>query len=206
VLAIVACTWIFIAIAEDVVTSDPLVAFDVRVSEWLQYHRNDWLTWVMLLITDLHSTVGVILMSVLASAYWWKRRLRYWVSTAAMTIGGGMLLNLLLKNVFQRSRPHLPDSILTLTSYGFPSGHTMAATVLWGTLCAFAVSQLRNWGMRVLASLAAAAMIALIAFSRVYLGAHYLTDVLGAIAEGLAWLGFCFTAMEVLRRRRRLKK
>lgn len=115
-----------------------------------------------------------------------------------LAVFGGMALNFLLKNLFLRQRPHFNDAILTLTSYSFPSGHTMMATVFYGTLCALAASRTRDWRCRALAIFGAAILISLVGFSRIYLGAHFLSDVLAAIAEGLAWLAFCLIAVEVI--------
>jgi undecaprenyl-diphosphatase len=77
----------------------------------------------------------------------------------------------------------------------------MMATVLYGTLCLVIVTRVRSWLWRALAIASAAVMILMVGFSRIYLGVHYLSDVLAAIAEGLAWLAFCFGLVEALRRR-----
>ena len=91
---------------------------------------------------------------------------------------------------------------MILSGYSFPSGHTMAATLLCGVLAVFAVITLKSWRWRVRAVLSACVMVLLVGFSRVYLGAHFLSDVLGAAAAGLAWLAFCLTAVDTLRRYR----
>jgi undecaprenyl-diphosphatase len=82
----------------------------------------------------------------------------------------------------------------------------MMATVFYGTLCALIVSRIVFWRWRVLAIVAAGVMILLVGFSRIYLGAHYLSDVLAAIAEGLAWIAFCLLAVGELERRRKWKQ
>jgi undecaprenyl-diphosphatase len=78
----------------------------------------------------------------------------------------------------------------------------MAATVFFGTVAAFLVWSIRGRGRRVLTVLVASLLIALVAFSRIYLRVHYLSDVLAAIAAGLAWLALCLTGVDTLRRRR----
>jgi undecaprenyl-diphosphatase len=69
-------------------------------------------------------------------------------------------------------------------------------------LAFFAVTILKSWRWRVRAVLSACVMVLLVGFSRIYLGAHFLSDVLGAAAAGLAWLAFCLTAVGTLRRYR----
>ena len=76
----------------------------------------------------------------------------------------------------------------------------MGATLFYGLLARESAHSTRRWAPRVLAAWAAAVGIALIGTSRIYLGAHYFTDVIGAIAIGLAWLAFSWTGVETLRR------
>jgi undecaprenyl-diphosphatase len=203
-LLIGAC--VFGAIAEDVVTHDPLTIVDVQFSVWLHEHSVPRLTRCMLLISRLHSLLGVTVMMLAVSAYLWIKRLRIWILTLMLAVLGGVLLNLLLKQIFARPRPHFDNQLLVLTTYSFPSGHTLAATVFYGTLCALIVSRCRRWIWRALTIAVAAFLILLVGFSRIYLGVHYLSDVLAAIAEGLAWLAFCLISVEELERRRKRKQ
>ena len=203
---LIVAAWVFGAIAEDVVTHDPLTLVDVRFSAWLHDHSVASLTRCMLLITNLHSTLGVTVMTFAVSAYLWVKRLRLWVLTQMLAVFGAMLLNFLLKRLFERPRPHFDNPLLTLTTYSFPSGHTVMATVFYGTLCALIVWRVRQWRWRALAMALAAFLILLVGFSRIYLGAHYLSDVLAAIAEGLAWLAFCLITVEQLKRRRKARQ
>ena len=77
-----------------------------------------------------------------------------------------------------------------------------AATVFYGVLACYLWTQARSPAERAALVVGALLMVALVAFSRVYLGVHYLTDVLAAVAEGLAWLAICVTAVSSLRRHR----
>jgi len=205
-IILIVAVWVFASIAEDVVTNDPSIVIDTQFSAWLHSHSVHTLTTCMLLITHLHSMLGVTVMTLAVSAYLWIKRLRVWVLTLMLAVFGGMLLNLLLKHVFVRERPHFDNPLLVLTTYSFPSGHTVMATVFYGTLCVLVVSRTRSWLWRVLTIAAAASLVLLVGFSRIYLGAHYLSDVLAAIAEGLAWLAFCLISVEELKRRRKGKR
>ena len=121
------------------------------------------------------------------------------------SVPGGMLLNVALKHVFQRARPVFEDPLVTLATYSFPSGHTMAATCFYGLLASYLVIARPVWSVRLGTVAACVVMVLLVAFSRVYLGAHYVSDVLAAMAESVAWLAVCITAISTLRRRREAK-
>jgi membrane-associated phospholipid phosphatase len=206
ILFLTLATWIFAHLAEDIVNHDPLTITDLRFSNWLHTHSTPWLTRVLLIVTNLHSTLGITILTIPIAVYLWRLRLRRRIIGLIVTIYGGMLLNVWLKLIFQRARPHFDDPLLSLTSYSFPSGHTMAATVFYGVLCVIILSRVTDWRWRLLTIFAALFMIALVGFSRIYLGVHYLSDVIGAMVEGAAWLTICLTAFETLRQRRRLRQ
>ena len=90
-----------------------------------------------------------------------------------------------------RARPVSDHPLLVLTSYSFPSGHVAGATLFYGFLAAIYASGDSQWGRKVMAVLGATAVVALVALSRMVLGVHYLSDVLAAFAEGVAWLTVC---------------
>ena len=111
-----------------------------------------------------------------------------------------MGINVLLKNLFGRARPGWADAVLA--DSGFPSGHTMMATILYGFVATYLILQIRSWHARFLIAIMTISLVLLIALSRMYLGAHYLSDVLGAVAAGVAWAALCLTAVEFLHRYR----
>jgi undecaprenyl-diphosphatase len=199
---LVVTSWLFGGIAEDVVNGDPLTLTDKNVAVWLHERTTPGMSTVMRLMTDLGSAYWVTGVAVLlAVVLWWKR---YWYRLLALVlvIPGGMVMVILLKTAIHRGRPRFSDAVSIFQGYSFPSGHTMAATLLYGVLVVIAVMALKSWRWRVLAVISAIVMVLLVGFSRMYLGAHYLGDVLGAVAAGLAWLLLCLTAVDTLRRYR----
>ena len=149
----------------------------------------------MLLVTDLHSTVAVsCYAAIVAAALAWRRQWRH-VVTVFVCVAGGLTLNVLMKLAFQRARPVLDDPLLTLTSYSFPSGHVAGSTLMYGLIVAWTFTRTRRPLVRAAVVLAAAGAIALVAFTRMYLGVHYLSDVAAAFAEGVAWLALCLGAL-----------
>jgi undecaprenyl-diphosphatase len=201
-LILIGAAWLFGGIAEDVVHGDPLTIVDREVAVWFHDRTTPTVITAMQAITSLGSLPvisGITLVASLILLLW-----RHWFQLQALllTVPGGMLLNLLMKSAFARRRPIFENSIVTLTSDSFPSGHTMAATLLYGSLAVFVVLAIQAWRWRVLVVLVAWLVILLAGFSRIYLGTHYLSDVLGGIAAGVAWLTLCLTAVDTLRQRR----
>jgi undecaprenyl-diphosphatase len=174
----------------------------MEIAMWLHLHATPALTDAMMVISLLASwpvVMGIFLL--LASYFVWKRS-HYRLLAMTLTVPVGMLLTVMLKFAFHRSRPTWDDPILMIESFGFPSGHAMAATLLYGFLAAIGVRQVQAWRWRVLAVLAACMLVVLIGFSRLYLGVHYLSDVLAGMAAGSAWLALCLTVVGSLRRHR----
>ena len=189
-------------IAEDVVDGDTITVIDVQLAQWFHERAHPVFTRLMFFITHWNGIAGASVMGVLLAAWFWRRRAHYWFIVAITAIPGGMLLNVGLKHIFQRARPSFDEPLLTLTTYSFPSGHTAAATVFYGLLACYLVRRTRSWHRRAVALAGAVLMVGLVALSRMYLGAHYLSDVLAASIEGTAWLAVCITAASTLHRRR----
>jgi len=128
---------------------------------------------------------------------------RNWLTLAAWSVVvlGGEVLNLLLKDLFARPRPSFEHPLVVDTSYSFPSGQAMESVVVYGMLAYFVVLTSRAWGKRAVAVCGAAMIVLLIGFGRVYLSAHYVSDVVGGFAAGGAWLTAVITAWEAMRRR-----
>lgn len=199
-LVVIGASWLFGGIAEDVFTGDPLVVVDQRVADWLHAHATPGLTSFMSAVSDLHGIVAITVYVAVFALFLAVKRYWHWLLALVLAVPGGALLNVLAKQAFHRMRPSFADEVLALTSFSFPSGHVLIATVLYGVLAAFVVSRVRAWRWRVFAVLAAFFAVVLVAFSRLYLGVHYLSDVLGAWAEGIAWLALCLTGVHTLHR------
>ncbi|WBS04683.1 phosphatase PAP2 family protein [Pseudoduganella sp. SL102] len=199
---LVSAVAIFREIAEAVGEQDDVARFDVHLAEWFNTHAFEPLTTIMLAITHSHGIVGMSIASSLLALWFWRRKAQYWLLCVVIAAPGGMLINVLLKNVYARPRPMFEEPLLTLATYSFPSGHTAASTLFYGLVASYIVTTSPSWRRRFTAMVAAAIMVLLVAFSRVYLGAHYVSDVLGAMAYSAGWLAVCIAAVSTLRRRR----
>ena len=206
VLLFIGATWLFAGVAEDVVTGDPLVTVDGVITHWFQRHSAAGVTRWMMLVTDAHDVVPISALSLAFALYLGWRREGYWLLALVLVLPGGMSLNLLLKQIFQRGRPILDEPLLGIASYSFPSGHVTAATLLYGVLAVFLARQTPEVGRRVTLYAMAGLMVLLVAITRVYLGAHYFSDVVAAAAWGTAWVVLCVVLVGELRRRSALRR
>jgi undecaprenyl-diphosphatase len=202
VLVFAAAAWLFGGIVEDVLTGDPLTVVDKELAAWFNSHSAAWLSTLMLGISRAHGWPVISVLALLLAAYLWRKRHWQWLLTIAIAVPGEVPLHLLLSAAFHRERPTLSGLASGFGTYSFPSGHVMAATVLYGFTAGFIAWKVKTWRSRVLAVSAAILLVSLVAFSRVYLGVHYLSDVLASIAAGVAWLALCNTAVDTMWRRR----
>ena len=193
---------IFAALAWGVEARTPIVLTDAEVTKWMVAHRTDALTSLMLGISALHEPGWVALWAGCFGLALWQRGERYWLLTLALAVGGGMALNQGLKLLYRRARPVLDDPLVMLHSFSFPSGHTAAATLFYGVLAAYLVYVVKSRAERIAVIAGALVLIAMVAASRVYLGAHYLSDVSAAACSSTVWLVVCLVGVHALVRRR----
>ena len=189
---------LFLAIAWNVTARTALVALDGRIATWLHQHGSGPLTAFFLAVTNLHSPAAMAAWSLIFAAFLARLREWYWILTLAAAVAGGMLVNTFLKASYERLRPHFDDPLLVLQSFSFPSGHTAGAVLFYGVLAAFLVSRLYDARRRAVIVAAAVLAVALVAFSRMYLGAHYLSDAVAAACSSIVWLVLCLSGGHAL--------
>jgi len=180
--------------------ANPLAGPDHEVAGWFHAHLTHTFVSVLRAFTEFGSSewIGIVLFFAVLFFVWKK----WWPSlvTLIVAVPGGMLLNELLKVVVHRQRPFLQGWFVDWSGYSFASGHTIGATLLYGQLALFILPAMKTRHWRRLTVFSVALLIALVGFSRVALGAHFLTDVLAAIVFGVLWLAFCLFAGKPMRR------
>ena len=168
------------------VRAQEVFALDAWATPFLHGIASPALDWIMLRLTDIGSSLVIVPIFVVVIAALIRRR-RYGAATfLAVALGGSVLLDATMKLLFERPRPQLSYAPV-LSDSSFPSGHTMNAVIFYVALALIVWS---IFGRRVgLTALVIAALLAVgVGVSRIYLGAHYLTDVVGAFLAGLSWL------------------
>jgi undecaprenyl-diphosphatase len=156
-------------------------------------------TTAMLVISNSGKTVVWFAVMALVTGWLLRRGLRRLALFVVVAVAASSLLNNLVKLAVGRARPHLNDPVAFAPGNSFPSGHAQAALVGCGVLLAVFLPVIgRRW--RALAAAIAAAVVLLIGFSRIALGVHYLSDVIGAYLIGTVWLLGMISAFRTWRR------
>lgn len=192
-----ACTWAFFAIADEVPEKGMMVRVDLAVTNWLQTHGTEKGESIFSAISLLGGPVLAALLVVTTVVLLVRRDWRH-LAVLAVTCGGGALLNVVLKFVFHRARPPFASEF-NATSWSFPSGHAMDSLIAYGLLAYWVASRFPRG--RTAAIVALAALVALIGYARIYLGVHYLSDVVAGYTAGFIWLTACVTGYEFAERR-----
>jgi membrane protein DedA with SNARE-associated domain/membrane-associated phospholipid phosphatase len=186
--------WWFGVLTQDVVGHDDSVLRDPGVLSFVVSHRSGWLTDLMKVVTWLGSTALLYPLLALIAGYFWFRLKdwRFGVRFAAALVGSVVLYSIAKPSI---ARPRPPSSVWigSYSGWSFPSGHATQAIAFYGML-AFLLSSSRSPKVRAWLWAAAGLITLLVGASRIYLGAHWLTDVLGGYALGATWLALVVAA------------
>src|SRR3989440_7328768 len=190
----------FLVTTPPLALANPLAGIDHGAALWFHAHLTPTFVSVLKGITEFGSSEWIAI--VLSAAVLFFVFKRWWASllTIVIAVPGGMLLNEWVKILVHRHRPFEDGWFVDWSGYSFASGHSIGATLLYGQLALFLIPVIKSRRGRVLVFSAASFIVALVGFSRIALGAHYFTDVLGGIFFGMMWLTLCLLVARPLRR------
>lgn len=194
------CLWLFAAIADEINEDEWLVRFDQALTDELYASATPQRTDTFIFITLFGGEIMRGIAVVVALYYLWRRHwlhLTLWL----IALGGGEVLNLLLKTLFARARPEFSDPLTMAGYYSFPSGHAMFSMIGYGMLAYLIMKRITNVRARIFTGFLAALIILLVGISRLYLGVHFFSDVVGGFAAGGIWLITCIGALNFLDQR-----
>jgi membrane-associated phospholipid phosphatase len=195
---------VFACVAMAYASGGTFARIDVDLANWLHSEAQSSPGTVAVLrsITALGSmralTVFAAAVAIYLSLNGQRPLSRVWLAV----ISGG-LLHHALKALFPRERPHFEVPFLTESSSSFPSGHAMASLIGYGLFAYLLCKAQPRFWPRAVVVLAATAVVGAIGFSRLYLGAHYLSDVVAGYAAGMVWLSASISGIELMRKRER---
>lgn len=190
-------------LVSQVVHNGPLVEIDTAAARNLH-------TWVagkpktvvaLKVITFVGTPLFFFLLVGLAAGYLlWRNRLRLAVFVVTTSLGGG-IVDSIVKIIVDRDRPNLENPLIPLHGKSFPSGHAMSSTFVYGALLLTFMPLIPTRRRPVVAG-AAVALVAAIGFTRLALGVHYITDIVGGYLLGFVWLTVMTFAFSIWRQER----
>lgn len=193
----VIATWLFGGILQDVVAREEAVRLDPGILRWFVEHRVDWLTGFMKGATWLGSNAVVIPVALIVGAVFVRRRRSYRpLAQLAAAVVSSILLYDVVKAVVYRARPPVAVRLVHVSGSSFPSGHATVSVAVWGAI-ALVFASGRRVRTKVLLGAAAGMISLVVGVSRLYLGVHWFTDVVGGFALGAATLS-CIAALSLI--------
>ncbi|MBB3125753.1 undecaprenyl-diphosphatase [Paenibacillus rhizosphaerae] len=170
------------------VGADRIAWFDKSIISAVQGMENEGLTRIMKGFTFLGSSLVATLLSVIAFLFLWLvLRHRMELLMFFLSVGGSEIWNIIIKNWMQRQRPDT-HRLIEISGFSFPSGHSMAAFALYGTLTYLLWRHIPALAGRLAMIVIGVALTLLIGISRIYLGVHYPSDVFGGYLASATWL------------------
>ena len=186
-------------------SSQPVQQLDQGVHDWCVTHRSPAANVFFLTITQLGSPVALSIAAILTAFLSWRRRRRMTAAFILFATATTWTIDVLLKHHYARARPLITQALAGAHGYSFPSGHALGSSCIVGMFAYLIVRSDRRMRTKVLSCLAALTFVTLVCWSRIYLGVHWVTDVLAGVALGVAWLCTLIGAREALMFARRFQ-
>lgn len=194
-LILVVSLWAFGAVVAEYLEGD--TATDQRLADWLHGRATDPFTDVFRAITWSGNFVTLLAVTLIACAVLWRRRQQTDALFVALAFVGAQVLSNGMKLGFRRERPFFADPLAIESTFSFPSGHALVSFAVYGSIALVLARRIRSRRRRIVLFAATGVWVAAIGFSRLYLGVHFLSDVLAGFAAGAAWLAFLYVLIEI---------
>lgn len=178
------CVVILVAIMEDIFEKETMF-IDLFIYKLIVLSmRNNILTSVFRVITNLGGAYCLIIIAILCAIFIKNKKIAFAIPINLIL---STILNLVLKNIVERPRP-IGYRLIDETGYSFPSGHSMISAAFYGLIIYFIWKNVKNTKLKYISCILLALLILLIGISRIYLGVHYASDVIGGFIISIAYL------------------
>lgn len=186
---------LFTEIAEEALEQESW-SFDTSIIGFFKTIESGTLDTIMIVITELGSVWFLTAFSIGTILFLWLRHRDKWgILFFIIAVGGGGLLTTVLKRLYERGRPSINPDIDAI-GFSFPSGHSMGSLIFYGFITYLIVRSRMNEIWKGLSISFLAVLVVLIGTSRIYLGAHFPSDVIAGYTAGSIWLLLCILALE----------
>ena len=187
---------LFGLLADAVTDQAEITRVDLSFDNSLHAHASQLGVTIAKVISDIGGPTAMAALMVVGAIFLLVRREKMLLYGWLVAFIGGGALDWALKTIFRRDRPSFPNPFVHVLGYSFPSGHSMGSLIGYGMLAYMVAHFVRRRRINLWVAVCAAVLVLAIGFSRLYLGAHYLSDVLAGFAAGLVWLAANIIALE----------
>lgn len=211
-LTVVAGTWGFIELADEVIEGDTQ-AFD----RWAVQAMRDpsdlskpigpaWLAEAGRDVTGLGGVAVLVLITTAVAGFLTIARGYRTLLLLVVTTSSGIVASLALKHLFDRPRPDFVPHLSNVYTSSFPSGHSMMSAVVYMTLAAIIAATTRRRSLKIYVFVIAFILTGVVGVSRIYMGVHYPTDVMAGWTAGIVWALAIWRITDALLRRQKIEK
>ncbi|MDX9913060.1 MAG: bifunctional DedA family/phosphatase PAP2 family protein [Candidatus Moranbacteria bacterium] len=188
--------YVFFKMLENFVDQKILIHWDNWLSNYVITLWNPFLNVLMIIITNLGSTLVLSVLSIALLIFFVSKNKWRYSALLIIAMVGGKAIEIAFKYIIARDRPL--GSLVETTGYSFPSGHATMAIIFFSILAYYFKNHIYNKNLKYILISINIFLILSIGFSRIYLHAHWLTDVIGGFSLGMFWLTLLILALEAI--------
>ncbi len=188
--AAIFCLGLVIKLTFSITHGSAVQTFDEGILRWVETLRTPFLNAMMLDVTALGGLALTVVLGLLAVIVFLLAKDPAAAIHLVLTSAGGFFISLTTKSLIERPRPSIIPQLIHVSGFSYPSGHSITSAIIYLTMAILACRHFKEVSTRVILILLAGVMIALISFSRIYLGVHYPSDTMSGALMGLAWALF----------------
>lgn len=189
--------YLFFEVIQSYIGQEALVQADLRIINLVSHFRTPSLNQFMLFITDLANGKTITIAVIFSLIILFLLKKWSYINSLLIFVIGGEIFVWIIKNIIDRPRPPLTEALITENSYSLPSGHTFVAVAFYGLITFFLFHSLNKKYLRIISLILGIVLVILIGISRIYLGAHWPSDILASYTSGLAWLSIIITITHI---------
>ncbi|MEF3691607.1 MAG: bifunctional DedA family/phosphatase PAP2 family protein [Candidatus Moraniibacteriota bacterium] len=179
---------------ENFVNQELIVDFDYWLNSAVEIFRHPYLNNFFIFITHLAGTITMIILGFIALIFFITRKKWRYSLILLLAMSGGKIIEVLIKNIIGRNRPD--NALVETVGYSLPSGHATIAIIFYSILIYYFKNHIRNIRLKYTLITLCAFIIFAVGFSRIYLGAHWFSDVVAGFSLGAFWLTLIILFLE----------
>jgi len=187
---------LYLKILDSYIEAGKVLGLDRIIYDFVLTIRTPLLTEVMIFITLLANWQTIIFSTILGTILLYMAKKERYLMTLLLTVSIGLMFTEAMKILVIRPRPPEVTALIAQNGYAFPSAHSYFAVAFYGLITYFWVKHFRNLRMKILMVILGAGCVLAIGVSRIYLGVHWASDVLGGLASSGTWLALMIASME----------